>query len=85
MSATHWLTPAEAGDALGFTAKTIRVWCRQGRFPGARKMPDDKPRSEWRIPEDAVTAIRERRVTERPAVLDSKRRAELMQKLSDAA
>lgn len=85
MSTQHWLTVAETAEALGFRPKTIRQWCADGRLPNAAKWPDDKPRSEWRIPEDDVTAVRERRTVERPAVIDSKRRRELMKSLRSAA
>ena len=49
-------TPTDVARLLGFTPKTIRSWCQQGVFPGARKHPDDRPRSEWRIPARDVEA-----------------------------
>ena len=58
---TAWLTPADVAQSLGFTAKTIRVWCRRGIFEGATKFPDDSPTSEWRIPASAVEAFKRER------------------------
>lgn len=80
MTATHWLTAAEAAADLRYTPKTIRTWCKEGRFPNARKYPDDKPRSEWRIPETDLHDIKDRRAVQQGRVLTSKERAALMSK-----
>lgn len=79
---THWLTAEQAAQTLGFTSKTIRNWCVQGRFPNARKFPDDKPRSEWRIPESDLHEHKDRRAVQRGRILTSKERARLMSKYS---
>lgn len=74
-------TPYTATDValiLGFTPKTIREWCSRGKFPGAQKFPDDSPRSEWRIPRDAVEAI-QRREASAPVTRDR------LEQLMDAA
>ncbi len=49
-------TIADLVPIFGFSAKTIREWCKHGVFPGAEKFPDDRPRSEWRIPREDVEA-----------------------------
>lgn len=54
-------TATDVAQMLGFTPKTIREWCARGVFPGAAKFPDDRPRSEWRIPPADVETIRHRR------------------------
>lgn len=67
---TSRYTPTDVADLLGFTPKTIRAWCARGVFPGAKKYPDDAPRSEWRIPADDVEAIRRRTSTAQPISRD---------------
>lgn len=96
MSATHWLTAAEAAADLRYTPKTIRVWCIESQkaveagrpeeavFPNARKYPDDKPRSEWRIPETDLHEVKDRRAVQRGRILTSKERAALMNKYAAA-
>lgn len=69
-------TPADVANLLGFTPKTIRAWCAKGVFPGARKFPDDAPRSEWRIPPADVEALR--RKSAAPKYVSSSRLDELM-------
>lgn len=92
MSATHWLTAAEVAHELRYTAKTIRNWCIESQksvlngrpeaavFPNAKKYPDDKPRSEWRIPEEDLSELRAKRAVKRGRVLSSKERARMMRK-----
>ncbi|MGJ9371828.1 helix-turn-helix domain-containing protein [Nesterenkonia sp. CF4.4] len=75
---THWLTAEQVAQTLGFTSKTIRSWCVQGRFPNAKKFPDDKPRSEWRIPESDVRLLSDRPPHQRGRILTRKERAALM-------
>lgn len=93
---THWLTPAEVAGALRYTPKTIRAWCvesqkavedgrpEQAVFPNAKKYPDDKPRSEWRIPETDLHELKDRRAVQRGRILTSKERARLMSKYAAA-
>lgn len=45
------LTTEEAGEVLRIVPKTVRSWCRDGRFPGAKKTSKD---GEWRIPAHQV-------------------------------
>lgn len=63
-------TPADVARLLGFTPKTIRSWCARGVFPGARKHPDNRPRSEWRIPARDVEAYQRRRTHTIPVTND---------------
>jgi excisionase family DNA binding protein len=47
------LTTAQVSERLGTPERTVRLWCKQGRFDGAR--PVDTPRgSYWLIPESAL-------------------------------
>jgi hypothetical protein len=46
---------AEAASALGVRPKTVRSWCGEGRFAGARRTSGKT--GEWRIP--AAEVIRE--------------------------
>lgn len=41
------VTTSEAADLISVSAKTIRRWANDGRFPGARKT---SKAGEWRIP-----------------------------------
>lgn len=63
-------TAADVGMILGFTAKTIRAWCQRGVFPGAKKFPDNSPRSEWRIPPEDVAQIKRARAAKLPVTRD---------------
>lgn len=48
--ANEELTTKEVAERLGAADVTVRLWCRQGRFPHARAV--DTPRgSIWYIPE----------------------------------
>lgn len=67
---SRWLTPNDVAGTLGFTAKTVRAWCARGVFPGARKYPDNAPRSEWRIPATDVEAMKRDRTTSTPVPRD---------------
>lgn len=42
-------TPTEVADRMGCSVQAVRLWLKQGRFPGA--IP---PAREWRIPEEAL-------------------------------
>jgi excisionase family DNA binding protein len=44
------LTAAQAAETLGVGRSTINLWCRQGRFPGAR-LEESPLGSYWLIPE----------------------------------
>jgi len=46
-----WMDTEEAAGVLSMTPKTVRRWCTDGRFPGARKTSDH---GEWRIPTKEV-------------------------------
>ena len=63
-------TATDVAGILGFTAKTIRAWCQRGVFPGAKKFPDDSPRSEWRIPPEDVARVKRKRVEAAPISKD---------------
>jgi excisionase family DNA binding protein len=51
-----WLTIKAAAERLGVAIPTVRVWCRQGRFPHAIR--EETPRGPvWRIPERDVASF----------------------------
>ncbi|GAA1453376.1 helix-turn-helix domain-containing protein [Nesterenkonia lacusekhoensis] len=72
------LSVTDAAELLHFKPKTIRAWCAKGVFPNARKYPDDKPRSEWRIPETDIHELEAQRRERPPSALDPKRREALL-------
>lgn len=74
-----YYTAADVAQILGFTAKTIREWCARGIFPGAIKLPDASPRSEWRIPPGDVEARQRGRASSAPVSRDR------LERLMDAA
>ncbi|MCZ6755823.1 MAG: helix-turn-helix domain-containing protein [Gemmatimonadetes bacterium] len=53
---TRYLSVEEVAEALGLKAKTVRGWCRQGRFPGAIKS-GEQDGGNWLIPADAVYRV----------------------------
>lgn len=53
---TKYLTTEEVAQRLGVTILTVQRAARAGRFPGAQKITPDSERSQWRIPEDALSA-----------------------------
>lgn len=69
MSVSH-LTTRDVSLIVGFTPKTIREWCARGVFPGAKKFPDESPRSEWRIPAGAVETLKRDRIMTQPPSRD---------------
>lgn len=73
---SKYLTVADVADRLGFTPKTIRLWCARGIFPGAAKWPDNGPTSEWRIPSEDVEALVRERTS--PTVVSRNRLDDLM-------
>ncbi len=51
--ATAELTTKQVAERLGVAAVTVRQWCSEGRFKGARLA--DSPRgSYWAVPESAL-------------------------------
>jgi hypothetical protein len=48
--ATQDFTTTEAATRLNVADVTVRLWCRQGRFPNARAVPTPRG-SIWYIPE----------------------------------
>ena len=48
--ATQDFTTTEAAARLNVADVTVRLWCRQGRFPNARAVPTPRG-SIWYIPE----------------------------------
>jgi len=50
------LTTTQAAERLQVANVTVRLWCRQGRFPNARAV--DTPRgSLWYIPERDIASF----------------------------
>lgn len=50
------LTTTEAAERLGVAQVTVRLWCKQGRFKGARSV--ETPRGPvWYIPEGALEGV----------------------------
>ena len=66
----RWLTVADVAAMLRYTPKSIRAWCARGVFPGAKKFPNNAPRSEWRIPAGDVEAMKRDRATTTPVPRD---------------
>ena len=55
--ASQELTTTQAAQRLGVANVTVRLWCRQGRFPNARVL--DTPRGAiWYIPEGDLKDFR---------------------------
>lgn len=44
----HYVGTVAMAEVLGCTPKTVRGYCEDGLFPGARRLPGN--RSDWRIP-----------------------------------
>lgn len=50
------LTTNEAAERLGVAPVTVRLWCKQGRFEGARSV--ETPRGPvWYIPEASLKGV----------------------------
>jgi Helix-turn-helix domain len=50
------LTTSQAAEVLGVAPVTVRLWCRQGRFPNAYSEPT--PRGViWYIPRKDLTGV----------------------------
>ena len=52
---TRYLSCEKVADDLDLKAKTIAVWCREGRFPGAIKSGENG--GNWLIPADAIYRV----------------------------
>lgn len=50
-----WLDPGDAGKLIpgGVGAAAIRKWCREGKLPGAIRLPSGR----WKIPMSAIDAL----------------------------
>lgn len=57
----EWLTTEQVSRALHVSEHSLRLWLRQGRVPGAAKLPN----GEWRWPPGAYTHLL--RKPDRPA------------------
>lgn len=68
---TTWLTPEDVAQELGMHVETIRVQCRAGDWPGARKFGP-----KWRIPAVAL----EPDTTPRPLIAPPSRRSRAQQR-----
>lgn len=57
----RWLDPAEAGKLIpgGLGAPGVRQWCRQGKLPGAVKLPSGR----WQIPVSALNEVLQKGVS----------------------
>jgi Helix-turn-helix domain len=59
------LTTTEAATQLGVAVVTVRLWCKQGRFPGARSV--ETPRGPvWYIPENELRGVEPRKPGPKP-------------------
>jgi excisionase family DNA binding protein len=54
------LTTTEAAERLGVAQVTVRLWCKQGRFPNARLV--EHPRGDyWVIPPGDLRGVEPRK------------------------
>lgn len=53
------LTPQEVAERCGVTAQTVKLWCRKGRFPNARREAAGRA-VNWLIPEADLKGWAER-------------------------
>lgn len=81
MTTDSYLTVEEVAEYLRVSPRTVRYWCRSGRFAHAQKFGSASPQGHWRIPESDLTGVKAERAVERPERLDRKRRNELLTKL----
>lgn len=51
-----YLTCREAAERLAVSIQTVQRMARRGDLPGARKIGSQGATSQWRIPEDALSA-----------------------------
>jgi excisionase family DNA binding protein len=52
-----YLTTKQAAERLGVGESTARLWCKQGRFPGAFEQPTLRG-PVWQIPEADVLGFK---------------------------
>jgi predicted site-specific integrase-resolvase len=50
--AQYWYPPKHVAGRLDLTTATITRWCRQGKFPNAKKIG-----RVWRIPEGDIERL----------------------------
>ena len=55
------LTVKDAATKLGISERTVRLWISQNKFPHAYHLDPDTPNSPYRIPEQDIQAIIDRR------------------------
>lgn len=64
------LTTSEVAARLGRPERTVRLWCKQGRFVGARSV--STPRGDyWVIPQSALDTFEEPRAGRPPTARGS--------------
>lgn len=64
------LTTTEAAQRLKVAPVTVRLWCKQGRFKGARSV--DTPRGPvWYIPEASLNGVSPRKPGPKPMVAEN--------------
>lgn len=85
MSTRNWLNVRQAAVDLNYCEDTVRDMCARGALPGATKADPESPKSQWRIPEEAVRDFGARQAVARTTSLDHKRRKELMTSRRKAA
>jgi hypothetical protein len=60
------LTTTDVAERLGRPERTVRLWCKQGLFLGARSV--STPRGDyWVIPESALKDFKEPKMGRRPS------------------
>jgi hypothetical protein len=68
------LTTTQAAERLKVANVTVRLWCRQGRFPNARAV--DTPRgSLWYIPERDIDSFTQPKIGRPKTTPDTNKRA----------
>lgn len=58
---TNDLTAQDVAERLKTTASTVRKMCGAGELPGAYRLRPGRPKSPWRIPEEAIEEHRRRK------------------------
>jgi excisionase family DNA binding protein len=67
---TKLYTAKEVADRLGVTSRTIHGWIAQGVFPNAYKLNPHSLTSPYRIPEEDIVALEEKRRESRPTTAE---------------
>jgi len=70
--ANQELTTTEAAERLNVADVTVRLWCRQGKFPNARAVSTPRG-SIWYIPENDLKTFQQPK-TGRPPKAPAKKR-----------